>query len=184
MATAGPNIAGTGANDASSGTTAWGLPDRITADDANYTEIACIASAESQWLKATNFGFAISGTVTGVTAGVYRQNTTGQLADAEVRLVFAGSIDTLGGDRSAGANWSGSFTLDTFGGTSDTWDNMTITDAQVNNSGFGFAIRCVDTTSVESEGAVDYMQLTITYTPTPGGIASAVSRRVSNLRRM
>lgn len=169
MATTGATLAGTGANDAGAGSTAWSNAGNITADDSSYASVTVTFGAESQWLKATNFGFAVSGTVNGITATINRRITAGGVNDAEIRLVFAGSVDTLGGDRSAGAAWPGSFTTASFGGGADTWDNMTITASQVNNSGFGVAFRCVESVFESSTAEVNWIKIDVTYTPAGGG---------------
>ena len=169
MATTGATLAGTGANDAGAGSVAWTNPGNITADDSSYATVGVDFGAESQWLKATNFGFAVSGTVDGVTATINRRATGGSIADVEIRLVFAGGVDTLGGNRSAGSNWPGSFTTASFGGSSDTWDNMEITASQVNNSGFGVAFRCWDDIFFESDAEVNWIKIDVTYTPAGGG---------------
>src|SRR3989344_7524296 len=75
-----PTIAGTGANDATVGTEAWETPEEITVagggDDGAYADTGVMAKSEvSNYLKATNFGFAIpdGSTILGITVEIDRK---------------------------------------------------------------------------------------------------------------
>lgn len=54
--TVGPSNPGTNANDAGTGTVAWGTTANIAASDNAH---ATVTTGTSQYLEATNFGFAI-----------------------------------------------------------------------------------------------------------------------------
>ena len=55
----GPNYAGAGASATGVGTVVWTNPGYITAADTSYATCALSSSAQSNYLWATNFGFAI-----------------------------------------------------------------------------------------------------------------------------
>lgn len=163
MATAGPNSAGTGANDASVGERAWTNPGNITASDDTRASTTMVGvELTTQYLKATNFGFSIpsGATINGITVNVEKQASGSD--DYQVRIVKGGTIGAT--DRAKAGAWGASDTSYTYGSSSDLWGE-TWTDADINSSTFGFVI------SAERPGfkvagscAVDHITITIDYT--------------------
>lgn len=161
-ATASP---GTLASDNSFGTAAWSNPGNAAASDNVYAT-ASLAMNSSQYLKATNFGFAIPNTavVLGIKASIERK-ATGDITDSRVRLVKAGTIQTT--DKSAAAAWPASDTVADFGGAADVWSDAWL-GLDVNNSGFGVVFACASTSAANA--SVDHIALEVTYR-LAGGIA-------------
>ena len=154
-ATASP---GTVASDATFGTPAWTNPGNASASDNVYATNS-LALNNSQYLKATNFGFAIPNTavVLGITASIERK-ATGTVTDTRVRLVKAGTIQAT--DKSAGAAWPASDTVATFGGAADVWSGSFF-GVDVNSSGFGVVFSCGS--SGAATPSVDHISVTVTY---------------------
>jgi hypothetical protein len=141
----GPNNAGTCVNDAAVGTVAWNAPGNAQGAINGTYSITNSAGMPGAWqanyLKATNFGFAIPGaeTIVGVVVGIQRRRSGPSTWDTFVQLVVGGVVS--GANRSVGALWPGfsAPALDVFGGAADTW-GLALTPAIVNNVGFGCAV--------------------------------------------
>jgi hypothetical protein len=177
---------GTGANNTGAGTVSWTNPTNITSSDdswayANTGPIGSPFSTTSQYLFATNFGFAIptGATIDGIEVSIERfrfTTATGSVTDNTVSLIIAG---TVSGDNKAGeaGGWNqGSSTVDSggneveaiFGDSSDLW-GLSLTPADINNSNFGVALRVNLAASVGSApyGAranVDHVKIKVYYT--------------------
>src|SRR5262249_62095937 len=103
------------ADDAGTGTVAWSNPTNGETSNDTYA-IAGLASSTSHYLKLTGFGFAVpsGATITGVTATIERNvsGTTGDIHDASVKLVKAGSV--TGSDKADTlTSWTWSASSDT-----------------------------------------------------------------------
>lgn len=172
MTTTGPNLAGTGANDAAVGTIAWATPGNITVEDASEAAASVTASATTNYLKATNFGFSIpaTDTIDGITVEIkLRAQTASRITDVTVSLVVGGSV--VGANKALASTWPTALTWTTYGGASDLW-SLTPTYSDVNASNFGVVINC--TNSSGTVGArVDAVRITITHS-TPGGVSVSV----------
>ena len=173
--TAGPTFAGTGADDASIGTIAWGSPGNITASDDIRSQASDFAVSVSHYLKGTNFSFAIpsGSTVDGVTCEVEQHGTFAGSAslpnENSIRLVNgAGTI--VGDNKSTNAalpSGAGAEAFISYGGAADNW-NASLTDADVNDIDFGcvFAVDLNGTPIPEvSNALVDSMRITVNFTP-------------------
>jgi hypothetical protein len=182
MASQGPLGVGTGADDSSTGVTAWSNPGNITADDGTYATAAITSvgfqTAVTHFLKATNFGFSIpsGATIDGVVAVFNRKCVLSGTAicrdnssQTAVKLVIGGSVT---GNNKAGTNvdWSnGSDEDKSFGASNDLW-GTTPTDSQVNASDFGVVISATQTVvGGTSTAYVDYVSITVYYTAAAGG---------------
>lgn len=162
MSTAGPNICGTGADDATVGTTSWSNPTSIQADDGTNSSTSGSGSAVTHYLKATNFGFSIpSGSIIdGIQVTFERFYMSSSPTDSEIKIVKGGSISST--NRSAGATWSSSVgTTNTFGSTSDLWGE-TWTYSDINASNFG-VVMSVTLAAGMTICNVDRVSITITY---------------------
>jgi len=117
------------------------------------------AGSPSEFLKATNFGFSIpnGAVIEGITASVERRSVGGTIDDSAVRIVKAGVIGST--DKATFNNWPNTDTTVQYGGASDLWGD-TWTAANINDSGFGFAISVTDNVDA---AAVDHITLTVNY---------------------
>lgn len=164
MATAGPNITGTGADGGVSvvGSTAWTNPTNIQANDLNNATSS--GRQWTNWLRGTNFGFSIpaAATITNVKFDVdikgYSQSG-GSASGWQAQLYNGGLIGTQQ-NNSFGTTITALLTIVPNG----LW-GATLTPAIVNGAGFGVMLY-VDAFSPNSITAcpLNYFQLTITYT--------------------
>jgi hypothetical protein len=178
MASQGPRIVGTGAS-VSTGNTPWTSPGNITANDGVFA-VAALAqgspgpsSATSNDLQGTNCGFSIpaGSTINGIQVDIFekRDNAGGALfgsvADASVKIIKGGTKQgTDHGGLSGNTNWQNAGSLFTYGGSTDLW-GLTWTAADINASNFGCSLSAVDNTGLGINALVDYMQITVFYTP-------------------
>lgn len=177
MASQGPNSPGTLASSGTGapGTIAWDTPSAAATADAavTYAPLSTGTDTLSEFLVATNFGFSIPGgtTINGVVVGVLRLDSS-QVFDAGggARLVKGG---TVGGDDKADVltEWVEGYAV--YGGETDLW-GLTLTPADVNASGFGFALAAEYGGSGGSNAYVDHIRITVYYTPSGGGAPLAV----------
>lgn len=165
MATQGPS--GPGAGSASGGGATWNNPGNITAEDSTYA--TCNqggVAGNSQTLTGGTFGFSVSGTILGflVEWKRFRQAGSNNILDVGVYINNNGTLST---NLSAGAVWTGSLAYASFGGSSNLW-GLTVTAANVNNA--NFQVQTVASLGKNVTAAVDYVRMTVTYTPAAGGL--------------
>lgn len=131
-------------NNAAVGSLGWS--NLLNGLSSNNSYISCgtllgiLASAQTNYIQVSGFGFAIPATATvcGIEARVER-NAAGLLigssvTDKNVYLMKAGA--TAGTNHASGAGWSGSDATAVYGNNSDLW-GTTWTPAQINASNFG-----------------------------------------------
>lgn len=165
-----PKFPGTVINEAGpGGKVNWTSPANAKASDGAYA-VAVVSSGQiSNYLWATNFGFAIPGTATivGVSVNVKRLAAGGvglAIRDSWIRVI-------KGGEASESANRSNPFTLwpavaavSSYGGSNDLW-NLSLTPADINAANFGAAIAAWEGGSGSaSEAKVDSIEITVYYT--------------------
>lgn len=170
MAQTAAKYAGTVAEDASAGTTAWTNP--TNAQGSNDSTVAVAASAaggvNTRRLKATNFGFTTSDIPTGSTINGFiirtrvRGGTNNRAYMNELFVVKGGTTQTgatnLG--EGSGTTWSNSLTNRSYGGASQKF-GLSWSDSDVRASNFGLSLQAGrgNTTTVECawfEVIVDY----------------------------
>lgn len=182
MASTGFILAGTGANNADAGNNAWSSTGNITASDNSRATTGTIEHPNtSQYLHATNFGFAIpsGATIDGIEARVERLEQTGDtegMQDIVVQLIKGG---TRSGDNNADLTtvWSSTESAVDYGGAADLWGN-TLDDTDVNASTFGVAVRCqYDPGDDDSTALVDAIWINVHYTEGGGGGGIEILRR-------
>jgi hypothetical protein len=146
---------------------AWISPDNAFSSDdvyAGYISTTSVTEETSEYLRATNFGFAIpsNATITGIKVAVERKTDTANgIIDYSILIVQGG---TPGGtDQSAGAVWSTTESYITFGGASSLWD-LTWTPTDTNSSGFGVQIQVQNQLGVGERALVDHIRITVYYT--------------------
>src|SRR5215470_19183432 len=91
----GPNNAGAVNNNASIGTSPWGSPGNASgASDGVFAFAAVGVGAESNYLAADNFGFALAPTaiILGIEVDIQKQTGGGTLHDNAVRIIKGGGI--------------------------------------------------------------------------------------------
>lgn len=173
MATAGPNFPSSATNNSSApeSAEAWVNPTNIFSDNATEASItaATFDSPDiSQRLFAQGFGFAIPGgsTIDGITVEIDRRDGgVGAASDNRVQLLDASSA--LVGDNKADlpTDWPTNSAIATYGGAADKW-NATPTVDMVNSANFGVALS-VQADAANTDIFVDFIRITITYTPPP-----------------
>lgn len=179
MADTGWVTAGTGANNAAAGNTAWGNTGNITtATDAAYSEASSVAkSGSTQYLHAANFDFSSipsGSTIDGIEALVRRQQTgTGGSSDNTIQLILGGS--RTGSNLASSEDWSSSIQSKQYGGASNLW-GLTPDRSDVISASFGLAIRGNNLSGITQINLrVYYVQIKVHYTePEPAGNTGAM----------
>lgn len=137
-------LPGTAANDNAVGTLAWTNANNIKVDDSTSATVDHGASeTNTNYIKATNFGFALptNANVIGIKVYVKQLNDKSSPShytkDSMVRIIKAGTVQSA----NYGNNTDRSETVSQviYGGTNDLW-GTTWTYSDINNSGFGIAL--------------------------------------------
>jgi hypothetical protein len=194
MASAGPNVAGTGAVDTAVGTGALVQSGTGSSASANLVSAAGAIGGTyltspftpigngTNYCKLTNFGFAIptDATIDGIVLELYRRaSSSSGVQDYSVRLYKAGTL--TGDDKASASYWPTSYATATYGSSSDLW-GTTWSYSDINNSGFGVAISLYRATA---QGDIDRVQLTVHYTEGGGGgAASRLTKYAQNIPHM
>ena len=155
--------AGTVANDATAGANAWSNASNITTSNDSYATNLFNSVDTAQYLKATNFGFTLSGVlIDGIYAEFERKvDSTTNVTDSEVKIVKAdGSFGTT--NLSAGATWPTTEAYEGFGGASSLWGE-TWTTTDINDADFGVVIRPTNSSPVNRTASVDHVRITVYY---------------------
>jgi hypothetical protein len=163
VASTGNTFPGTGANVDRSGLDAWSNPGNIVSD--NTTDAISVASGGSDYLVASNFGFALpdGATITGVTVRVQASEHSAGTESLNAQLQNDSST-LVGSSKSATLNSTVKIVY-TYGATNDSW-GATLTPAIVNSSNFG--VRFWFTTAHDVR--VDYVTLAVEYTDSGTGV--------------
>jgi hypothetical protein len=170
-----PGTAGT----LSGGSLFWANTGNVLADDSSYADVTLSGTAQSNYLRASNFGFSIpaNATIVGIEGDIKRRRIGGTLGDARdysVRLVDdTGAF--VGSDKAwTATNWpiTGDWACNgvgCYGGPADMW-STTLTPAQVNDPDFGMALQATgDAAGANRQALVDAIDMVIYYT-IPGGV--------------
>jgi hypothetical protein len=169
-ATSGPFNPGTVTDVNAVGTVTWSNPGNIVTPGTPYATASVPSGAISHYLQASNYSFNIpfGSTIDGITVRINRQSvetSNPSIQDSVVRLLKGGVIT---GDNKAqiGTNWSqAAFGIATYGGVNDKW-GTTWEASDINANNFGVVLSVTDAHPSQSRTAVvDYMQITVTYTP-------------------
>jgi len=182
---AGPTLAGTGGTSGGcdGGTTfCWSNPSNITANDGTFATVTLGASGTSNELQGTNFGFFIAAgsTINGITVEIFKKSISGSSTDVDVTIIKAGTATgTNLGHTGAANNWLSAGGIDTYGSSSTLW-GTTWTPSDINASNFGVQISCVDWVGLGATAGVDFMRITVTFTPPPGGGHRIIQTQIRN----
>lgn len=167
---------------ASGGGQGWTNIDAAWASDNAYAQCAYsilnFNGWQSNYLIQEGFGFSVptGSTIDGIEVRVERRRGgSGDVVDASVRLVQAGTI--TGNDKAKTSDiWQTTDTLIYYAGSStDLW-GATWTAAQINASGFGVAFAANETAeNYTAIAQVDHIQVIVYYTspPTPTNVNPA-----------
>lgn len=168
----GPFNTATVVNDVTTGTIAWTSPGNATTSDNVVASSGVFGVVESNYLKATNFGFSIpsTATVTGIKVEVRREDSNLNAYDASVRIVKGGTIQNAV-DEASSTVWPVSMAYATYGSSTDLW-GTTWAPSDINASNFGFVLACRGV-SFGDTCWVDQIRITAYYT-VPGytGVAT------------
>lgn len=165
--------AGTVANDASLGGTAWVNPENAKASDNVYANCEPADNSYTQLLKATNFAFAIpaEATITGVEVEIEVKGTgiSATMIDADVRLVAGGNI--VGSQKAQNKALPAADTYFVYGGASTLWNTepiggVKLTPAVINAANFGVVFRGFHQVALKL-GQVDHIRIRVYYTAAP-----------------
>lgn len=170
MSTQGPSFAGTVSQiSTNDGGNVWSNLNNIKANDGLFASMPFESTffSAGNSLVTTNFGFSVptTATINGITVAINRRQDNTSTQDSGIQLLKASTV--VGTNKSTGASWPSTATTITFGSVSDLW-GTTWTPAEVNGSGFGFQLDCVGNSFAGSQANVDYITITITYTPAAG----------------
>lgn len=160
-----PDVA---ANDSSIGTDAWTaattLSTAIAALDGDYCYVTPTVTTETQYLKVTDFDFAIpsDATIVGISVQIskYSDSDGGDITDSKVRIVKGGTIGTT--DKAKTDNWSTTQAYSSYGGQTDLWGE-TWTYSDINSTGFGVAISAI-ADAVGPTAYIDHVKIAVYYT--------------------
>lgn len=142
------------ADSSSAGTVAWKTTtNTVTAGSLTIT---------SHYLLCTGFGFALptNATINGLVATIQETASAGgKIKDNSVKLLTSSTL--TGTEHALTSSWANGTANVTYGTTTDTW-GITISAANVNNSGFGLGISV--TVSHSSNAVVNSVQFQVYYT--------------------
>lgn len=151
---------GTGANDAAVGSVAWTDTGNALLNDGLLASVSLTLGVRSNYLKLTNFGFAVPGgaAIVGVEVTIDTIGSTGAVASTILRMVVGGAVS--GDDKGGLVVWESEQVL---GSDSDTW-GLALTPAQVNASDFGVVLSTVGNAGRGSSvPSVDYVLIKVFY---------------------
>lgn len=168
------NTPQTASNDASYGDHAWGYDDtNLQTSIENLDDTYCVIepddTEDSNYLKITNFGFAIptGAEILGIKVGFNRYVDQGagsfNVYDSRVRIIKGGTIQS-DEDKAKEDAWILGYDnkdWEDYGGEEDLW-TQTWTPADINNSGFGVAISAY-VSGVGPVGLIDNCRITVYY---------------------
>lgn len=169
----GPNSPGTIVNDTGIGSRAWSNLSNAAASDDSRADVPVILGEDSNYLKATNFGFTVGAgeTIDGIVIEVERQaGATNVVKDLAMRAVKGGTIGST--DRSNSAYWpDGVDAYQSYGSSSDLWGE-TWADTDIEATTFGMALAVQETGGTNRSARVDHVRITV-YTSAAGGAQGA-----------
>lgn len=166
--TEGPNGGATFINDSGTGTVPWVNPGNAQFSDGVFSITGSLAaSATSNLLRATGFGFSIPSTATivGIQLSVQcmANGSPANIQDGGAFVAVFGSF--TGTDHSAAITWPAYPTegARVFGGATDLW-GQTWTPANINDPNFGGAIGATNAGLSTGLAYIDFISIVVYYT--------------------
>lgn len=151
------------------------LAGKMYNDNAQYYSTASVIDEKSESLYIDTFGFAIpsGSTIDGIIVEFERvASHASALQDYDVQLLIGGT--GTGDDKSAAAYWGTSWSVVSFGGSSDTW-SAGATASDVNASSFGVRLKIWNKLGSGEYGFVRQVRMVIYYTP-PTGVPGMIAQ--------
>lgn len=156
-------------DDGNNTTFAWSNPGNVVSSNDVYA--SCFANSwtnTTEYLKATNFGFAIpdGATIIGILVEIEKRKSgsdNGQ--DHSVVIVKSNGSYGSTDKKITGSHWPTTDTYFSYGGSTDTWGEVW-TAADINSANFGVAISA-DGVADASAGItfyIDHIRITVFYT--------------------
>lgn len=165
------------ANDATVGTLTWSNTANAKTSNNQYAtasvSLLALASVNTEYLTAENFGFALpaSATICGIQVDVeyfasgitFLGVTLGSISDNSVKIIQGGVV--TGTEHKNGAAWTGTNTYTTYGSSADMWGVATWLPADINAAGFGVAIsaKLSALVDVSLTANIDHIRITVSY---------------------
>ncbi|MCI4463701.1 MAG: hypothetical protein JHC30_05990 [Caldisericum sp.] len=164
----------------------WQNLNNISADDNVYATCLIPSSASDFQIIAYNFGFSVSGTINGISVKlkVYASVESSIYLDYVIFGFWNGTSFTPKGNSNSYVDyWHTTDNYIIIGSSSDLW-GTTWTPDDINNPQFGISIYVNNDDSSDQTAYIDYVEVTITYTPPAGSsiqlTASVVSSSIVN----
>lgn len=162
----GPNFPASCVNDASFGTSPWDTPSNAQAEDGI---VSTTTLTISQYLGCTQYGFILPNTA--IVTGIVLEAKKGSLAN---RLVIDNSVKLYQASIVSGTehgdfthDWiQGSVAWSIYGSSTDTW-GLSLTGADINNSGWGSVLGEAKDSGGSQTGNIDAFRMTIYYALAP-----------------
>lgn len=184
MAQTAAKNAGTVANDASAGNTAWSNPTNAQgSSDATAATSSVTGTNTTQRLKATNFGFTSSdlpagAVIDGIQVDVrHTAGTANRVSDSELFVVKGGATQTAASNLASATKWANSIATFTYGGPSELF-GLSWAQADILSSGFGVSLRAKGSNTATT--SVEWFDLSVFYhLNVPGAAAVAGGGQVS-----
>lgn len=179
--------AGTTAEDTSLGTIGFTNPANATAQDDTYATSVIPGHGSTYFLLLTNFGASIpaGATITGFEVEVDHFSSAAGVRLTSVYMVKGGVV-AAGTDHGADATNLATADTDSYltypgtGGSSDLW-GQSWTDADVNASDFGVALRYRNNNAAARTVDIDHVRVIVYYTPnSPAAIDLAASSNIAS----
>lgn len=178
--TAATNLSNAGSSE---NTAAWVSPTNIGADDGTTASITAASYDSpdiSQILVASSFGFTIpvGSTIDGIVVEIDRNNAAGAASDNRVQLAKGTTFADLVGTNKAdtATDWPAALATVSYGGATDLW-GTTWTVAEINASSFAVFLS-VQADAANTDIAVDFVRVTVHYTPPPAELAPYARHQV------
>lgn len=165
MASVGPSYPATVADLANGD--GWTNPNNVKVSDGTFAVGSSTSGGLSLTgtLKNTAFGFSIpsGATINGISVEVnVKSSGASTVQDDLVRLYKAGTL--VGSNLGPNTTISTSSSTITYGGSANLW-GTTWSYTDINDSGFGVGIGYTQTSFLGAQASVDFVRITITYTP-------------------
>jgi hypothetical protein len=142
----------------------WSNRTNIYSDNGLYASF-WVFVMNTRYLHATDYDFAIpsDATINGIMVEIEKYySDTAYVRDNTVQLIKGGT--KMGDNKASGSAWPTSAGITTYGGPSDLW-GLSFTPADINASDFGVALKAEGVNNSSHYGYVDYMRITVYYTP-------------------
>ncbi|MDO8472146.1 MAG: hypothetical protein Q7S64_03315, partial [bacterium] len=154
------------------GTVAWLNYGSVTADDTSFATCSPTDNGICHYLKSTSYGFTTTDVPTGsridgITATVLKKaSAVSRIKDYAVRIVKGGTIDTTVNYADTTNWWGTGEVASPYGGAADKWGlSWGVSDITATGFGLAFSANKPTTSTGAYTASVDYITLTVTYTP-------------------